>query len=135
MCLSRKQLDINSSSNYQDVVTNHTDVDLSIDFERSILTGSTTINLETTAIEGLNEFILDTSFLNIFRISMTDAELQWELKPHTEPNGSPLHIKLDRLYQKGEKFTVQVSHIFPFQNMLVYVGLNIELMFAVSDFF
>lgn len=110
MCrLLNQRLDVNSSSNYEDVVTKHTDIELGIDFERTLLVGSTTISFEAQTSHGLKDLVLDTRSLKIHGVYVRDKPVQWELKPWTDPNGRPLHIRLGRVYTMGETFDIKVS--------------------------
>ncbi|CAG9977221.1 unnamed protein product [Clonostachys byssicola] len=106
MCRSMQRIDINSASNYESAVTKHSDIEVSIDFERNILSGTTTITLESREAQGVAELVLDTSLLEIHRVFVSDSPARWDLKPLVEPNGRPLHITLDNVYSLGETFTV-----------------------------
>lgn len=113
MCPPNRKIDVNSLANYEAAVTKHTDLELKICFDQSIITGTTEVSIEALAPEGLSELVLDTSNLKICDVSVSEKPTQWELKPMVEPHGSPLHITLDRTYQKGQTFTVKASHVIP----------------------
>ncbi|KAF6806304.1 leukotriene a4 hydrolase, partial [Colletotrichum plurivorum] len=108
MCSRHPTTDINTNSNFKDVATRHTELELTIDFERTILVGRTKIALESKRA-GLTEIILDTSFLTIKAASIAGNAVPWELSPPTGINGSPLHISLDREFGPGETFEITID--------------------------
>ncbi|KAF6816147.1 peptidase family M20/M25/M40 [Colletotrichum musicola] len=93
MCSGHPNTDINTNSNFKDVATRHTELELTIDFERTILV----------------EIILDTSFLTIKGASIAGNAARWELSPPTGINGSPLHISLNRKFGPGETFEITIN--------------------------
>ncbi|KAJ5492408.1 leukotriene a4 hydrolase [Penicillium expansum] len=107
MCSNHQVADINSLSNFHQVTTRHTELELTIDFEEAIVRGSTTITLHCTA--DISEVILDTSNLAIKSASVDTKPLQWELKPYAAPNGRPLYVYLDRRYVSGESLQLRIE--------------------------
>lgn len=101
-------VDVNTNSNFKDVVTKHTEIEVTIDFERTVLVGSTTITFESR-LASLTEIVLDTSYLTVKEASINGAGVSWDLKAPKDANGSPLHIYLDRAYENGEAFELAVS--------------------------
>ncbi|KAH7139715.1 hypothetical protein B0J13DRAFT_586293 [Dactylonectria estremocensis] len=65
--------DPNSVSHFHDILTRHTDIDLSINFERNVMRGSTIIEC----------------------VVVGSKPARWELRPRSEPNGSPLQIEFE----------------------------------------
>ncbi|KAF1730406.1 Leukotriene A-4 hydrolase [Beauveria bassiana] len=90
------QRDPTTLSNYGLWRTRHTAVDFYIDFERKRLRGSVTLRLEsqTDAAPGSAEVVLDTRFVHVSGARVDGADAAWELKPHQEPLGAPLHVTL-----------------------------------------
>lgn len=88
------QRDPTTLSNYGLWRTRHTAVDFRIDFDNKRLHGSVTLQLESQSDKQSTEVVLDTRFVNVSgaRVNATDAK--WELKPHSEPFGAPLHVAL-----------------------------------------
>ncbi|KAI5814461.1 peptidase family M1-domain-containing protein [Pyronema omphalodes] len=82
--------DPNTLSNYQDVVTQHTTVDVALDFDKSCVHGNVTLKLKV--IKDIDEVVLDTSYLNISKVLVHDSEVQWKLVDRMEPYGSALKI-------------------------------------------
>nr|XP_036589876.1 peptidase family M20/M25/M40 [Colletotrichum truncatum]KAF6801881.1 peptidase family M20/M25/M40 [Colletotrichum truncatum] len=107
MCLNNSVTDVNTNSNFKDAVTKHTDIELTIDFERTALIGQTTLTIESK-IERLNDITLDTSYLVIKEAKISDKPVRWELKPSKDNNGNPLFIQLDRSYGLGENFELTI---------------------------
>ncbi|KAM3511846.1 hypothetical protein MY11210_004537 [Beauveria gryllotalpidicola] len=90
------QRDPTTLSNYGLWRTRHTAVDFHIDFERKRLRGSVALRLEsqTDAAPGSAEVVLDTRFVDVKGARVDGADAAWELKPHEEPLGAPLHVAL-----------------------------------------
>ncbi|KAM3459747.1 hypothetical protein NHJ6243_006580 [Beauveria neobassiana] len=90
------QRDPTTLSNYGLWRTRHTAVDFHIDFDRKRLRGSVTLRLEsqTDAAPGSAEVVLDTRFVHVSGARVDGADAAWELKPHQEPLGAPLHVTL-----------------------------------------
>lgn len=101
--------DVNTNSNFHDVVTKHTKLQLAVEFDRKILTGSAITTLEPIKAEGLDTVILDTSYLNILRASVDGEQAQWQLGQATDQNGHPLIVHLGRTYARGESLKLEVS--------------------------
>ncbi|KAK0371058.1 peptidase family M20/M25/M40 [Colletotrichum limetticola] len=93
MCLTNVVTDVNTSSNFQDFSTQHTALDLTIDFD----------------LHGLAEIVLDTSHVVIKGVSYQGRKAAWTLKPDDGENGSPLCIELGRRYGEGETIELTVD--------------------------
>ncbi|KAH7012990.1 peptidase family M1-domain-containing protein [Ilyonectria destructans] len=101
--------DIHTRSNFKEVVTEHTVVTLAINFDQQIIAGSTALTLKSRCVEDLNQVVLDTSYLNITRVAINGNPTEWELKPRSEPNGSPLHIYLQNPARYEEVIKLNVD--------------------------
>ncbi|KZL71381.1 leukotriene A4 hydrolase, partial [Colletotrichum tofieldiae] len=108
MCLRQQVVDIHTNANFGDVVTKHTDLELTIDFNKKIVSGTTTITAESQLEAGVSEIILDTSFLKIKSATISGYEARWTLGVRSEPNGTPLLVQLDKPYRKGEILKLMV---------------------------
>ncbi|TEA21625.1 Leucine aminopeptidase 2 [Colletotrichum sidae] len=108
MCPHRPVTDINTNCNFKDVVTKHTVLDLSIDFDRKVMTGQTTVTLRPK-VDALKEVVFDTSYLAIKTASLEGKPLQWELESPENSNGSPLRIQLDRPYNSTEDLLITMD--------------------------
>ncbi|RSL90287.1 hypothetical protein CDV31_015710 [Fusarium ambrosium] len=100
--------DVNTNSNFHDVVTKHTQLQLAVDFDRKILTGSATLTLEPLKAEGLDNVILDTSYLNVLSASVYGEPVQWQLGQTTDQNGRPLHVRLGSSHSRGENLKLEI---------------------------
>ncbi|KAL4962795.1 Metalloprotease [Aspergillus stella-maris] len=100
--------DINTSANFGDVSTRHTELELAIDFDHAVVTGTTTIHA-ISLIDGLTTMVLDTSHLLIRNVRLGESGLEWELGPLKDQNGRPLYLRLDREYHVNETFKVEIS--------------------------
>ncbi|KAI3535822.1 peptidase family M20/M25/M40 [Colletotrichum filicis] len=108
MCLTNVVTDVNTSSNFQDFSTQHTALDLTIDFDRKILIGRTAITGQAR-VHGLAEIVLDTSHVVIKGVSYQGRKAAWTLKSDDGENGSPLCIELGRRYGEGETIELTVD--------------------------
>lgn len=108
MCQFPSVKDVNTLSNYRDVATKHTQLQLSIDFDKKIVTGTTTVRLTPLRYEGLDIVILDTSGLDILRVEISGSPVQWQLEEQKDHNGQALLIPLDRTYLDNEEFQLLV---------------------------
>ncbi|PKL96704.1 MAG: aminopeptidase [Gammaproteobacteria bacterium HGW-Gammaproteobacteria-8] len=94
--------DPHSYANYDQVQIEHLELDLAVDFQRRILSGHVTLNLEQQP--GAERLVLDTRQLNIRDVNRVEPDgslepLSWRLTaPHPERDylGSALVIALDR---------------------------------------
>eukprot|EP01137_Pigoraptor_chileana_P002980 Opistho-2@42537 len=87
--------DPSSFANLDEIVSRHISLDVRVDFDRKVLNGSVTINVETVR-EGSNTLILDTRDLTIFSVIDADSHrpLNYELKEGGHTFGRPLHVTL-----------------------------------------
>ncbi|KXH43057.1 hypothetical protein CSIM01_01811 [Colletotrichum simmondsii] len=108
MCLTNVVTDVNTSSNFQDFSTQHTALDLTIDFDRKVLIGRTAITGQVR-VHGLAEIVLDTSHVAIKGVSYQGEKAVWTLKSDDGENGSPLCIELGRRYGEGETIELTVD--------------------------
>ncbi|KAF9880698.1 leukotriene a4 hydrolase [Colletotrichum karsti] len=108
MCMNHAVTDVNTLSNFKDVVTRHTKLEFTIDFDRTILVGYTAVTLEPK-VGSLHEVILDTSYVVVKDAKIGDKSVQWTLRADKDQNGSPLHIQLDRVYSLGESFELAIN--------------------------
>ncbi|PYI08797.1 zincin [Aspergillus sclerotiicarbonarius CBS 121057] len=118
MCGNYPVADVNSLSNFHQVTTRHTELELTIDFEQAIVGGSTVTTLE--CITDISQIIFDTSYLVIKSAAVGTRPLQWELKSYSPPNGCPLHVHLDRRYRSGETLQLRIE----FQTTTESTGLQ-----------
>lgn len=101
--------DPNTLSNYQDVVTQHTTVDVALDFDKSCVHGNATLKLKV--VKDIDEVVLDTSYLDISKVLVNGSEAQWKLVDRMEPYGSAL--KISTKGQAGSSIDVTVSLSYP----------------------
>ena len=85
--------DIHSFARPEEVVVRHLRLDLDVDFERKRLTGSATLDFETSA--GARELVLDTHGLDVERVTYADGSAATFAIGDSQPHlGSPLTIGL-----------------------------------------
>ncbi|KAI9803297.1 MAG: hypothetical protein M1825_002088 [Sarcosagium campestre] len=103
----RDRRDPNTLSNYDAFRTVHTSVDVELDFERKILSGTVTLKLESIKGPDVEELVLDSSYLDVVGIEVDGAPAEWQLSSRTEPYGSALHIQLPSTYRPGAHLEVK----------------------------
>jgi leukotriene-A4 hydrolase len=101
--------DPNTLSNYHAVVTQFTCVEVTLDFESSIVSGYVTLTLKALE-DGLGEVVLDTSYLDIKKVVVNGKETGWTLEDRTEPYGSALKICLTEQGKAGESIEATVGN-------------------------
>ncbi|UKZ62047.1 uncharacterized protein TrAtP1_003306 [Trichoderma atroviride] len=89
-------------SNYDAWRTKHTTASFSIDFDNKRLKGSVVLQLESQTDKQSNEIILDSRFVKVSSVNVNSAESKWELKPHSDPFGAPLHVQVPDGAAKGD---------------------------------
>ncbi|KAG9285768.1 hypothetical protein G9A89_013193 [Geosiphon pyriformis] len=101
--------DPNTLSNINEVQTKHLHLDLAIDFEKKILTGSVLLRLLTVAND-VAKVILDTSYVFVERVSLEGKSLAFELAKRHETYGSSLHIELPQKLPINTAFELKVDY-------------------------
>lgn len=96
-------------SNYSAWRTKHTTVDFKVDFDRKLLKGTATLELESQTDRDSREIILDSRFVHVQEISVDSVKSKWELKPHSEPFGAPLHISVPDGVARGHSVNVAID--------------------------
>lgn len=105
------QRDPTTLSNYGLWRTRHTAVDFKFDFENKRLQGSVTLRLENQAEQASPEVVLDTRFVKVAgaRVGGGGGDAAWELKPHADPLGAPLHVTLPDVAGVAKGDTVELT--------------------------
>ncbi|KAF8242426.1 leukotriene A-4 hydrol [Wilcoxina mikolae CBS 423.85] len=101
--------DPNTLSNHHSVVTQSTCVDVTLDFESSIVSGYVTLTFKALE-DGVGEVVLDTSYLDIKKVAVNGKEAIWTLEDRTEPYGSALKICLAEQTKAGESIEATVFY-------------------------
>lgn len=96
-------------SNYSAWRTKHTTVDFKLDFEQKYLKGTATLQLESQTDRESKEVVLDTRFIDVKAVHVNSADSKWELKPHTDPFGAPLHVYIPTGAAKGDIIDVAIQ--------------------------
>ena len=101
--------DPNTLSNYNKFLTTHTTVDFHIDFEKRCISGHVTLILKSITDKAANEILLDTSYLTIKDVEVSNRASKWELLPRFEPFGSALKIKLEDGVANGQAVNINIT--------------------------
>lgn len=97
--------DYHSFSNPESVSVNHISLDLTVDFERKVLSGSAELNFERKDPQA-KRLILDTRDLTIHSVKSGQKALDFELKSQDSHLGAALEIQLP---EQGESVTVSYT--------------------------
>lgn len=92
--LPAPEYDQSTLSNYKDFAVLHTDLNLSVSFEKSAISGSVTFQLKKLH-EGKNksdELHLDTSYLDVQEVHIDGSKADFQIEQRKEPLGSRLVI-------------------------------------------
>ncbi|KAG9326732.1 hypothetical protein KVV02_008622 [Mortierella alpina] len=102
--------DPTSQSNLDEIKTNHIHLNLAVDFDAKILSG--TAELEVEAItDNVTKLILDTSYIDVRSVSAAGQPLSFKLETRHEKYGSALTIDLATpLAAKGDKANITVGY-------------------------
>lgn len=87
--------DPNTLSNYDQFVTVHTTVNLSIDFEQKLLFGNIQLVLQAVVDPKEKDLFLDASFLDVQDVSVRNVSSKWSVLPRSEPYGGALRISFE----------------------------------------
>lgn len=101
--------DPNTLSNYDQWRTKHTTANFQVDFASKRLRGSVILELESQTDKASEEIVLDSSYLDVSAIKLNAAPLQWEVKPRSGPNGSPVHVSVPDGVAKGEVVKLEIE--------------------------
>jgi len=100
--------DIHSHANLLEIKPKHIDIHWTVDWEKRILFGKVIHTIQVKK-EGVDQFVLDTSHLDIKRVQSAGNELKWDLGKRKGTLGSPLTIQLGSR-KKGEEIEVEVEY-------------------------
>lgn len=101
--------DPSTRSNYGAWRTRHTTVNFTLDFEAKRLKGSVLLQLESQTDRESKEVILDSRFVAVSAVNVNSKTSAWELKPHSEPLGAPLHVAVPEGAAKGELIDLAIE--------------------------
>ncbi|PHH87130.1 hypothetical protein CDD83_9274 [Cordyceps sp. RAO-2017] len=101
--------DPSTLSNYEAWRTKHTTVTFQLDFDQKCLKGSVSLQLESQTERESKEVILDTRFVEVSSVNVNAKKSAWELKPHSDPLGAPLHITLPDGASKGDIVDIAID--------------------------
>jgi leukotriene-A4 hydrolase len=100
--------DIHSHANLLEIKPKHIDIHWTVDWEKRLLFGKVTHTIQVMK-EGVDQFILDTSYLDIKRVSCNGQELEWNVGRRKGRLGSPLTIQLGSR-KEGEEVEVEIEY-------------------------
>lgn len=97
------QVDSHSFANFDEVVINHLEMTLKIDFKKRVISGKNTIHYKVVDPKA-TQLVLDTRDLTIKRISSAGTKLKWRLASIKPPLGQALIVDLP---DNGEPISVE----------------------------
>ncbi|ORY35363.1 peptidase family M1-domain-containing protein [Naematelia encephala] len=108
---SHFDLDRATLSNYLSIRTTHIDLTWSIDWKTQIFSGDAVVKLEVTDEGGVEEIVLDTSYLDIQKVEVDGQQVTWKLAERLPGvMGSALHVQTGKKLVKGDDVEVKVSY-------------------------
>jgi leukotriene-A4 hydrolase len=87
-------------SNYQEVRTDHIDLDWSIDWKKQVIHGGA--QLRMTATKDIKTVVLDSSYLDIKKVSVDGNEVKWSHGERIGAMGEGLKIELKDQMKAGQ---------------------------------
>lgn len=103
-------IDDASFANTDEVLTEHYNLDISIDFDRRVISGNQTLVMKTIT-EDVENIFLDTRDLTIFSISDSENQpLDYEIDLRDEMLGQRLAISLPESMKGGERIILVISY-------------------------
>lgn len=103
---SSPEKDFSTNSNYYNFNVKNSTLDVSVSFEKKILTGYVSYDIEV--LDDTDSIILDSSFLNIKTVFVNESQVEFEILPRNEPLGSPLLIKSPS--KKGDSIILKIDY-------------------------
>lgn len=100
--------DIHSHANLLEIKPKHIDIDWTVDWNQKLILGKVTHTIEISK-DGVDTFKLDTSFLDIKKVSSAGSDLKWDLGKRVGTLGSPLTIEIGK-QRKGTEIKVDVEY-------------------------
>jgi hypothetical protein len=108
--------DPNSQANHLVFTTTHTDINLTLSFPTSSLSGDVTLTLKATE-DTLEDVVLDTSYLDVKRVCVDGEKATFDVSERVEPYGSALTINTGKEVKEGQCVKVKV----PIPKLSVYL--------------
>ncbi|SCU89823.1 LAFA_0E21176g1_1 [Lachancea sp. 'fantastica'] len=84
------ETDYSTLSNYKAFQVKHSSLNLEVSFEKQIVSGTVHYNLQSVA--NASQILLDTSFLEVFNVSIDGTAVDFKVEPRKEPLGSRLVV-------------------------------------------
>lgn len=102
-------MDPATQSNYGEITTRHVHFDWVIDWQKRIISGSATHDLEANQ-DNVTHVVLDTSHLDIVDIQVAGNTVVYDLKKRHPVMGRALVIPLSPPINKGAKIVVRITY-------------------------
>ncbi|KAI7861636.1 peptidase family M1-domain-containing protein [Spinellus fusiger] len=102
-------IDPSSLSNLHQVKTTHLHLDWSIDFAKKTISGQVLLDLSILA-DNVQQVVLDTSYLDLKRISLDNIDLKFSVSERHVSLGSALTIELPKPVSKGDTLQLKVEY-------------------------
>ncbi|PCH33157.1 hypothetical protein WOLCODRAFT_147267 [Wolfiporia cocos MD-104 SS10] len=102
-------VDLTTQANYTDIASEHVDLDWSVDFARSIISGTATHTLNVKK-DNVHEVIFDALALTVEKVTVGNDSVQYVLGPAHPVMGSALHVSLPAGLKAGSQVKVAVYY-------------------------
>ncbi|EJS41965.1 YNL045W [Saccharomyces arboricola H-6] len=101
------EYDQSTLSNYKDITVLHTNLELSVSFDKSTVSGSVTFQLLYEDKRKSNELNLDTSYLDVQNVQVDGTKTDFWIEPRKEPLGSRLVVA--KSSSRNDKFNLKIQ--------------------------
>lgn len=100
--------DPSTLSNFSVFRTTHTDISLALSFATSSLSGEVTLTLKALE-DTLEDVVLDTSYLDVKKVTVNGAVEKFSVAKREEPFGSALTVEVGKEVKQGEELKIKVN--------------------------
>jgi leukotriene-A4 hydrolase len=100
--------DIHSYANLLEIKPKHIDIDWTVDWDKRLIFGTVTHTVTVTK-DGVDQIILDTSYLDIKKVTAAGSDLKWSMGKRKVGLGSPLIIELGST-KKGQEIDIAIEY-------------------------
>ncbi|KZS90239.1 leukotriene-A4 hydrolase [Sistotremastrum niveocremeum HHB9708] len=101
--------DPTTQSNYLAIASQHVDLVWELDWTKKAITGHATHSAIVNE-DGVQEFIVDTLFLDIHKVEVEGESAPFTVGKHHEVMGSPLRISLKHPQSAGTKLSIRIVY-------------------------
>lgn len=106
--LDFSSMDPNSYSNSNEIITTHTHINWTANFNDKCLTGYVLHSM--VALRDVEHIVLDSNSLVIKHVSANNVDLKYEFAEYNQKYGSPLKIMLDKSLHQNQTINIRIDY-------------------------